>query len=302
MTDPGAMWFAFGNPTVNTGRFSDCFGRLSNRWKTWQIDSRTAKLPNKEYIKRLIEDYGEDSDYVRVRVKGQFPRAAFNQLISLETVEFAMARKITAGQVRQFPVVVGVDVAREGDDDSATCVRQGLAVLEMKTYRVPDGPSLGNIAYGVAERYKADAVFVDSIGVGASVVDYMRLIGMQPIDVVSARKATNEVRFANLRMEMWWKMNQWLINGGCLPFMAQLRDELTAPLYVYTKKDQYLLESKKDMKSRGQKSPDMADALAMTFAFDVQKKQSWQGHRVQRTAIVDYDVLKYGMEVQHGAF
>ena len=81
--DTEIIWGVFGNPTRNTGRFRECFagGRFQHRWQPRQVDSRTARLTNKEEIAEWINDYGEDSDFVRVRVKGIFPRAGSMQFV-----------------------------------------------------------------------------------------------------------------------------------------------------------------------------------------------------------------------------
>src|SRR5271170_1092427 len=108
------IWLAFGNPTQNTGRFRECFGRFKHRWKTFQIDSRNVDGTNKEQIAKWIEDYGEDSDFVRVRVRGEFPRAGSSQFIASDVV--ASARKYRATAYEGLPKILSVDVARFGDD------------------------------------------------------------------------------------------------------------------------------------------------------------------------------------------
>ncbi|MFH1091634.1 MAG: terminase, partial [Pseudomonadota bacterium] len=118
MTTPGAVWVVFGNPTRNTGAFRQCFGRQRHRWITRQIDSRTAKMADKAQIQRWIEDYGEDSDFVRVRVKGEFPRAASNQSIPSDLVEAAAGKSLSPEVYSRAPRTLGVDVARFGDDQT----------------------------------------------------------------------------------------------------------------------------------------------------------------------------------------
>src|SRR5207342_2270793 len=88
MTTPGALWLAFGNPTRSSGRFKECFagGRFAHRWQTTQVDSRTAKMADQAQIEQWLTDYGEDSDFVRVRVKGLFPRQAVGQFIGEDLI------------------------------------------------------------------------------------------------------------------------------------------------------------------------------------------------------------------------
>ena len=117
------IWLAFGNPTQNTGRFRECFGKLKHRWKTFQIDSRNVDGTNKAQIAKWIEDYGEDSDFVRVRVRGEFPRAGSSQFIPSDVV--SEARKHKASAFESLPKVLSVDVARFGDDQTVIGMRQG---------------------------------------------------------------------------------------------------------------------------------------------------------------------------------
>ena len=95
MTTPRAMWFCYGNPTRNTGRFRECFGKFKHRWNHTQIDSRTCKMANQEQLSQWVDDYGEDSDFVRVRVKGEFPRAGNLQFIPSDHVAEARSRSVS---------------------------------------------------------------------------------------------------------------------------------------------------------------------------------------------------------------
>ena len=133
MTTPGAMWIAFGNPTKNTGRFRQCFGKFKHRWVTRQVDSRTAKMADRTKLDEWVADYGEDSDFVRVRVRGVFPRAGSNQFISSEDVE--ICRHYVAEGYESQPMLLGVDVARFGDDRTIIRPRQGRKVFEAMKYR-----------------------------------------------------------------------------------------------------------------------------------------------------------------------
>ena len=81
------VWAVFGNPTRNTGRFKECFGSLRHRWNGQQVDSRTVSFTNKTQIDQWVKDYGEDCDFVRVRVRGEFPRAGSMQFIDSERVD-----------------------------------------------------------------------------------------------------------------------------------------------------------------------------------------------------------------------
>lgn len=269
MTTPGAMWIVFGNPTKNTGRFRECWGKFRHRWFGIQIDSRNAKKANKSQINNWITDYGEDSDFVRIRVKGEFPRASSTQFIPLDLIEEAMGRKEIPNAFEHAGICIGHDVARYGDDRSVILVRQGLKIHKIMKFREK---SLMDLAGYVAEeirRWKPSAVFVDVVGIGAGVIDRLRQLGYSEIiEVNGGSSAREENKYFNLRAEMWVKMKEWL-KVGYLPKDDELKEDLIGPEYGYDNKERLQLEKKEDMKARGLSSPDIADALALTFALPV---------------------------------
>ena len=268
MTTPGAYWLAFGNPTRNTGRFKECFGRYKHRWHTMQIDSRTAKRAAKEQLEQWVQDYGEDSDFVRVRVKGQFPRTGSIQFIGNDLVEDARMRQAEQSWV-MAPKVLGVDVARHGDDQSVILMRQGLKVVEIDRLRVDDTVQLAGHIGQAIEKHKPQSTFIDATGIGWGVVDQLRALGHQVVAVQTGEKAVAEQRFLNLRAEIWDRMRMWLKEGGDILDDQELVDDLTGPEYGFDNRNRIQLEKKQDMKARGLASPDSADALALTFTMPV---------------------------------
>lgn len=263
MTTPSALWFAFGNPTRTTGRFRECFGRLRHRWLTFQVDARRCRLASAEQIRNWIADFGEDSDFVRVRVRGEFPRSASNQFIGGDLVAAARARA-PAGY---GALVMGVDVARFGSDQTVFLVRRGDAVEHLERHRGLDTMQVaGRVAEAIAKRRPA-AVFIDGVGVGGGVVDRLRQLGFAVVDVNAGGRAEDDRRYANRRAEMWGRVRDWLQSGGCLPpDDAALADDLTGPEYGFDAVNRIALERKEDMRRRGLASPDAGDALALTFA------------------------------------
>lgn len=266
MTTPGAMWLCFGNPTQNIGRFAQCFGKFRHRWITRQIDSRTAKMANKAQIQQWVDDYGEDHDFVRVRVRGVFPRAGSLQFISSELVANAMGR--TAEGYKAFSKVIGVDVARHGADQSVVTMRQGNHVWPQKRYRIADLMDLADVVAGHIHEFEPDCVFVDATGMGWGVIDRLRQMnfGNLVIPVQVGEKANNPARYVRKRDELWDKGKTWLSEGGCLPRDTELETDLTSPQYGYDTKMRIEIESKDDMRARDLPSPDSADSLLLTFA------------------------------------
>ena len=276
MTTPNAMWFTFGNPTRNTGRFRESFGKFKHRWKTRQIDSRTCKMTDKRKLEEWVQDFGEDSDFVKVRIRGLFPSASSMQFIAGHLVDDAVARM--AKCYLEEPLIMGVDVARFGDDQSVVSFRRGrdARTIEWSKYR---GLDTMELAARVAEHVRinqADAVFVDGGGVGGGVVDRLRQLRVEVIEVNFGSKA-EDARYNNKRAEMWGNMKEWLPTGA-IPTDRELTDDLIGLEYSFTPTNKVQLEKKEDMKRRGLSSPDLADALALTFAYPVAPK-GMAGHR-----------------------
>ena len=270
MTTPNAMWFTFGNPTRNTGRFRESFGKFKHRWKTRQIDSRTCKMTDKRKLEEWVQDFGEDSDFVKVRIRGLFPSASSMQFIAGHIVDDAVARM--AKCYLEEPLIMGVDVARFGDDQSVVSFRRGrdARTIEWSKYRGLDTMELASRVAEHVRTNQADAVFVDGGGVGGGVVDRLRQLHVQVIEVNFGSKA-EDARYNNKRAEMWGNMKEWLPTGA-IPTDRELTDDLIGLEYSFTPTNKVQLEKKEDMKRRGLASPDLADALALTFAYPVAPK------------------------------
>lgn len=275
--DTQILWIVFGNPTKNTGRFRDCFGG-SSVWKTRQIDSRTVPITNKKQIAKWEKHYGEDSDFFRVRVKGEFPRVGSMEFISLEDCNAAAQRDVFVHL--HDPLVLGVDVARFGDDDSVIYIRKGRDGRTHPPLRFSgiDTMRLANEVVKVYREYRADAVFVDGGGVGGGVVDRCRQLRIPVWDIQFGAKSDasppdEAVKYANKRSEIWGAMREW-IKVGMIPNDQEFIKELVSPAYGFNNRDEIQLERKSDMKRRGIKSPDCGDALALTFAYLVMPNES----------------------------
>lgn len=263
------IWLAFGNPTQNTGRFRECFGRLMHRWKTFQIDSRTVEGTNTEEIARWIADYGEDSDFVRVRVRGEFPRSGSSQFIASDIV--AACRRYKAEGYSGLPKILSIDVARFGDDQTIMGTRQGRKAVILAKYRGLDTVQVAERAIEWMGKEKPDATIIDATGVGAGVFDQVKFRGytQKLFQYNPTAQARNVMQYRNARAEMWGRMREWLAAGAEIPDDPELEADLTGPEYYINERSQLQLEQKEDMKARGLASPDCADMLAQTFQVDV---------------------------------
>lgn len=274
--DTQIIWAVFGNPTKNKGRFRECFagGRFAHRWKGKAIDSRSVSITDKELFAKWAADYGEDSDFFRVRVKGVFPRVDAESFISLDVALEATNREIYP---QNSAVVLGVDVSRFGNDASCIFPRCGRDAKSRpaEIYYGLDTMQFSTKVAAAALKYHASVIFVDGGGVGGGVVDRLRQLSFNVIDVDFGSKPDgvnpdDQAKYANKRAEIWGAMREWLRTGS-IPELSTgenttLVSELTAPNYGLNNKEEILLEAKKDMRRRGVASPNCADALALTFA------------------------------------
>lgn len=271
--DTEIIWLAFGNPTRNTGRFRECFSVLKHRWLTFQIDSRTVEGTNKQQIQKWIEDYGEDSDYVRSMVRGEFPRAGINQFIPSDTV--AACRKYKAQGYEGFPKILGVDVARFGDDQTVIFMRQGRKLtLLLKTRGLSTAQTTDRVI-DFMEREDADMIVVDSDGIGATVHDQLvaRGFSRKLHEFHGGHPATFHQAYFNRRAEVWGNLRDALKAGIEIPDDPDLEIDLTGVQYGFSSQEQVQLEKKDDMKKRGLSSPDLGDAAAMTYGVKLMAKK-----------------------------
>lgn len=294
MTDGEPFWFCFGNPTRPDGRFFDCFNRFRQFWKRFHVDSRSVRITNKLVLQRIIDKYGEDSDEARVRVKGEFPKGSSNGYITYEEVDLAVHRELVVDF--QAPLIMAVDVARFGADNSVIRWRQGPDARTRKPRRY-QGLDTQQLAAKVAEAIDEtdpDGVIVEGSGVGGGVVDALRAMRYKIIEVNPGRTANNKKDYFNILAEMHGSCKEWLRTRGCIDDEPDLISDLTKVEYRYNDKNQLILESKKDMKDRGLPSPDDGDSLALTFAVRVARKD--RGTHVRANAKsrvvkgVDYDM------------
>jgi hypothetical protein len=280
-TDGEPMIFDFGNPTENSGMFFENMeGTKKHRYTRRSIDSREVALTNKPRIQEWIEDYGEDSDFVKVRVRGMFPSAGSLQFIDSHLVDAAMERELPAFD-KGAPLIIGLDIARFGGDESVIYPRLGFDARSFmpERYRRLDTETLVGHVGNMIQRfrdlgYEQYHLFVDETGIGGPVVDRLRGLGYNPYGVNFGNKAINTKAYRYRSDEMWGALK------GNLPKLVlpslktetgrDLRAQLTQRHFGYVLGGSKVhLETKADMKTRLRKeaaSPDIADALALTFA------------------------------------
>lgn len=291
--DTEIIWCLFGNPTRNTGRFRDCFHGLRHRWKTRRIDSRTVSFTNKVQIEEWISDYGEDSDFVRVRVRGVEPNQSEGQFIPNALVESARGRKLAEHQYNFAPVILTLDPAWTGGDEIVIGKRQGLSFSILHVLKRNENDMvLAGLLAKYEDDHKADAVFID-LGYGTGIYSAGKQMGRNWI-LVEFGGASGDMGFLNKRAEMWNAAKQWLADGGAIPNDDILCQDLTGPIaYVMATgkgAGKIYIESKKDMKARGLNSPNRGDALVMSFAAPVRKKSLFGNKQEFANGKKEYDI------------
>lgn len=298
--DTQIIWIMFGNPTRPIGRFREAFkgGRFAKFWITFQVDSRTVKITNKKRLNDWIEAYGLESDFVKVRVLGEFPKHGLMEFFSAAEVEEAMTREVTVSKTD--PVALGVDVARYGANNSVIFPRKGRDARSIQR-RVYNGISTVELATKVFDfraELHADGIFVDGGGVGGGVVDNLRNMHLFVWDVQFGAKDDGGgrqwgipgERYANKRAGMYGALRGWL-KTGAIPNDPDLRRQMLALKYFYNNRDEIQLESKEDMMDENDGlSPDDLDALALTFAAPLAAHEFAGGEHVRKPEVVsEYD-------------
>lgn len=292
---PDRFWLAFSNGRRNTGAFFECFHKHRNLWRHKQIDARTVEGVDPNTYQGIIDKYGKDSDEARIEVYGQFPNAGQRQFIPMDFIEGAVARA-TPEADPGAPLLMGIDVARYGEDTSVFAFRQGRDArsIPWQRFRKLSITELADRAVEAINQYNPDAVFVDGGGVGGGLVDILKDLGHVVIEVQAGSSADDKNEYQNKRVEMWARMKDWL-PVGVIPDDPELFDDLKAPEYSYHRNTNVLqLESKDEMKKRGLASPDTAEALAQTFARTVARRDRNASRARRRTQqATDYDPFHF---------
>lgn len=262
--------FMFANPTRSSGYFHRSQHQNRGSWRVYHIPCQASSRVSPNYAQQIANEYGEASNVYRVRVLGEFPLSEDDAVIQLGWIEAAVDRDVSPSE---SGLVWGLDVARFGDDTTALARRRGNVLLgpvvEWKKYDLMQ--TCGVIAQLYSEtslNLRPGAINVDVIGLGSGVVDRLREIGLPVRGVnVGEQPSSNPERYMRMRDELWWKTREWFESRAVtMPRDDGLISELVSPKYKLESSGKIKIESKDDMKKRGVKSPNKADALCLTFA------------------------------------
>ncbi len=284
MSGHSATTVLLGNPTRSSGLFYDTHHRVKADWKTMHVSCMKSPRVSDEFVREMEVKYGAESNQFRVRVLGEFPLKEDNTVIPADTVESAQNRDIESDP--DTVPVWGLDVARFGADSSVLAIRHGNAITELISWK---GLSLMELTGRVVDRYngliprqRPTEILVDSIGLGAGVVDRLQELDLPVRGINVGEASAMSGTYLNLRAELWFKLKDWLAAKDCkLPVDSALFSELVSPRYQFTSSGKMKIESKDEMRKRGLPSPDKADAICLTLASDAATATFGSKHSVQ---------------------
>lgn len=280
MSGHNATTLLLSNPTRSSGFFFDTHNKLRDMWMTVTVSAADSPRVTDDFVYDIARRYGDDSNAYRIRVLGEFPKSDQDTIIPYELIDSAQKRDIVVP--KNVRTVWGLDVARFGDDDSCLVKRNSLAVdPDIKLWH---GVDLMVTAGKVKKEWdessdfeRPDEILIDAIGLGSGVVDRLRELGLPARGINVSETSTVSERYRNLRTELWFSAREWLetrdhglpsCEGGCSNdcIHERLAQELAVLKYSVTSSGKLMAESKTDLKKRGYKSPNVADAFLLTLA------------------------------------
>ena len=272
MSTAGAKTLLTGNPTRTSGYFYDVFNKMKKWWVTSTVSCSESSQATDIYVQQMADKWGTESNVYAVRVLGEFPKDDDDAVIPRALLHSAVDRDIIIHPSE--PVIWGLDVARFGSDKTALCIRKGRSMpTPIETWQGKDTMQVAGIIKGKYDKVlrfdteRPIAIMVDSIGIGAGVVDRLREMGLPVRGVNVAESASVDTLYARLRDELWFRAKDYF-EGKDVTMCADddLIEELASVKFAYTSLGKLKAESKDEMKKRGLPSPDLADAFCLTLA------------------------------------
>ena len=229
-------------------------------------------LSSPQWAIDVFNDLGPQSSVYQTRVLGQFPEEADDTLIPLRDVEAAVKRRSDIPP--DTKPVMGVDVARFGNDKTVIIIRQGPRVIHIDELRKSDIVNTTGAVITAALKYKVKDIIIDEIGVGAGVLDNLkadRRFNAQGLN--GSNSSSNNEKYLNLRAEVFDGLRQRFADGDIsIPNDPELISQLASLTYKYNARGQLQLESKDQIRSTGRQSPDKADAIALAFTSEIKSR------------------------------
>lgn len=250
---------------------------LTDEEKDWMAlygaDGLTAK--HLSWRRNKLADFDGDAEQKAKGFAQEYPFTAEEAFLNSITDTFITVEPVKRARKNRIetdsPMILGVDPARMGNDKTGIIRRKGRKAYNLQLYSQLTTMELAGYVKAIIEKERPAKVFIDCIGIGAGVVDRLNEMGYSCVVGVNvARSANEKEQFGNLRAELWSTMRDWLNQDMPveIPDDPELQKELCGLGYKYMNSNSKLLiESKAEAKKRGMKSPDRADALALTFTY-----------------------------------
>jgi len=275
LTGENYLRLLMANPTRTVGYFYNTHNKHKKLWRTHTFNTELSENVSRASIERKRAEYGEDSDQYRVRVLGQFPLTNTDALFTMAEIEGAMALSDTDVD-RTGAFSYACDVARYGDDSSVFTRKRGYDIYGLEQFDNVNTMEYANILSNKMEQETKlpDGIFVDTIGVGAGVMDRLEERGYSSIDANVSMKADEINVYSNKRAEMYFNLREWVRKGGRLPNDEELAEELLIITYTYSENGKILLMKKADIKLELGRSPDKSDSVALHFFSKIRSKDA----------------------------
>jgi hypothetical protein len=199
----------------------------------------------------------------RARVQGEFPSADDDSLIPLRWIEAASRRTLPKNSHRRM----AADIARFGDDKTVIGIRHGPVITKLLPFHGLDTTKIAGHINRLAYEFHPEAIAIDSIGIGAGVVDRLYETGTEGVEAINVSLPAHDTeRFLNRRAELYWGLrDRFRIGDIDIPDNDLLIEELSQIRYQITSRGQIRIESKDEIKKRLGRSPDYADTVALLF-------------------------------------
>lgn len=260
-----------GNPTSHDGMLFYAATSQPHLWTIIRItgdpnDPNRSPRVDIEWAREQIAAWGRDNAWVKASILGVFPDQSINALLGPDDVAKAMKRHLTLDQYEFAQKRLGIDVARFGDDSTVIFPRQGLAARNPVIMRDARSEDIAGRVMMAKQKWGSEFEMIDDTGGwGAGTIDACRLGGVHLLAINAGGKA-DDPRMFNRRAEMAFRLAEWVKGGGALPNNPQLARELVADRFWFEKGQFRVLEKAQVKISLNGKSPDLADALKLTFA------------------------------------
>lgn len=272
MANDNSIMVLTGNPNRDTGYFADTHTTLADQWYTLKVSSEDVDTVSRQWIHEMETKYGRNSNAFRIHVLGEFPIQEDNTVIKRELIVAASVRDYMVETDK--PIVWGLDVAHMGDDASVLCCRQGNTVHWLKDWRNLEQAQLAGAIKAEWDALELDPerrpqeILVDSIGIGLGIVSLLRQFNLPVRGINVGESPSVAGHYRNLKAELWDKARAWFEKRDCvIPEDPKFIEELSVVRKDFTPDTgKMMIETKKQLASRGVKSPDKADAFVLTFA------------------------------------